>query len=105
MPVLESAQWGTYWIHAHASGQYVDGLRAPIVIHHRDAAGNSLEAHKANYDDEMTVVLGDWYHDEHSVNNAKFLSRWNPSGAEPVPREFNLALPAPHVQTTTQNRP
>ncbi|CAE6417231.1 unnamed protein product [Rhizoctonia solani] len=34
----------------------------------------------------MTVVLGDWYHEEHSVNNAKFLSRWNPGGAEPVPQ-------------------
>ncbi|QRV79485.1 Multicopper oxidase [Ceratobasidium sp. AG-Ba] len=85
VPVFESAQWGTYWIHAHASGQYVDGLRGPVVIHHRDEAGNSIEAHKASYDEEMTVVLGDWYHDEHSVNNAKFLSRWNPGGAEPVP--------------------
>ncbi|CCO27193.1 hypothetical protein BN14_01228 [Rhizoctonia solani AG-1 IB] len=86
VPVFESAQWGTYWIHAHASGQYVDGLRGPVVVHHRDATGNSLEAHRASYDDEMTVVLGDWYHDEHSVNNAKFLSRWNPGGAEPVPQ-------------------
>ncbi|KAG8747139.1 ferroxidase fet3 [Ceratobasidium sp. 414] len=85
IPVLESAQWGTYWIHAHASGQYVDGLRAPLVIHHRDTSGNSLEAHRASYDEEVTVILGDWYHDEHSVNNAKFLSRWNPGGAEPVP--------------------
>ncbi|CAE7080286.1 unnamed protein product [Rhizoctonia solani] len=84
IPILESAQWGTYWMHAHASGQYVDGLRGPVVIHHKDASGNSLEPHK--YDDEMTVVLGDWYHDEHSVNNAKFLSRWNPGGAEPVPQ-------------------
>ncbi|ELU42615.1 ferroxidase, multicopper oxidase [Rhizoctonia solani AG-1 IA] len=85
VPVFESAQWGTYWIHAHASGQYVDGLRGPVVVHHKDAAGESLEAHRSSYDDEMTVVLADWYHDEHSVNNAKFLSRWNPGGAEPVP--------------------
>lgn len=26
-------QHGTYWIHGHAKGQYVDGLRAPLIIH------------------------------------------------------------------------
>nr|AHZ58332.1 laccase [Auricularia auricula-judae] len=75
--VAGSGQWGTYWVHAHASGHYVDGLRAPVVIH------NIPEAH--DYDDEFTVVLGDWYHDQHADLLKKFISRGNPGGAEPVP--------------------
>lgn len=44
-------QWGTYWWHSHNGDQYMDGLRAPLVIH----APN--EVHE--YDDEFTVILGD----------------------------------------------
>ncbi|KAF7297982.1 hypothetical protein HMN09_01019100 [Mycena chlorophos] len=72
-----SGQWGTYWVHAHASGQYVDGLRAPFVIH------PPKEVY--SYDEEFTVVLGDWYHDEHSVLIDQFISVADPGGAEPVP--------------------
>ncbi|KAI0747068.1 Fet3 protein [Daedaleopsis nitida] len=77
VPINSSGQWGTYWVHAHASGQYVDGLRAPVVIH------PEKEAHA--YDEEFTVVLGDWYHDEHATLLSQFVSLANPGGAEPVP--------------------
>lgn len=33
IPMNVSGQWGSYWVHAHATGQYVDGLRAPLIIH------------------------------------------------------------------------
>lgn len=59
-------------------GQYVDGLRAPVIIH------PPQEVH--TYDEEFTVVLGDWYHQEHKVLLKKFISISNPGGAEPVPR-------------------
>jgi iron transport multicopper oxidase len=72
-----SGQTGTYWVHAHASGQYVDGLRAPLVIH------ATKEPHV--YDEEFTVILGDWYHDEHGVLINQFVNIANPGGAEPVP--------------------
>ncbi|KAJ7669291.1 Fet3 protein [Mycena polygramma] len=75
--VAGSGQTGTYWVHAHASGQYVDGLRAPLVIH------ATKEPH--TYDEEFTVVLGDWYHDEHDVLIKQFVNIANPGGAEPVP--------------------
>ncbi|KAJ6616429.1 Fet3 protein [Mycena sp. CBHHK59/15] len=75
--VNESGQTGTYWVHAHASGQYVDGLRAPLVIH--------AEKEPYAYDGEFTVILGDWYHDEHSVLIEQFVNIANPGGAEPVP--------------------
>ncbi|KAK7434374.1 ferroxidase fet3 [Stygiomarasmius scandens] len=77
VPINSSGQWGTYWVHAHASGQYVDGLRAPVVIH------PPKEIH--SYDEEFTVVLGDWYHDEHSTLLDQFINIANPGGAEPVP--------------------
>lgn len=60
-----------------SQGQYVDGLRAPLVIH--------LEKEVHSYDEEFTVVLGDWYHTEHSVLVKQFISIANPGGAEPVP--------------------
>ncbi|KAI0360410.1 Fet3 protein [Trametes cingulata] len=77
VPINSSGQWGTYWVHAHASGQYVDGLRAPVVIH------PPKEAHA--YDEEFTVILGDWYHDQHADLLKQFVSIANPGGAEPVP--------------------
>jgi iron transport multicopper oxidase len=58
-------------------GQYVDGLRAPLVIH------PSNEVH--SYDAEYTVILGDWYHNEHSTLLNRFISISNPNGGEPVP--------------------
>ena len=58
-------------------GQYVDGLRAPLVIH------PSTEVH--SYDVEYTVILGDWYHNEHSTLLNRFISVSNPRGGEPVP--------------------
>ncbi|KAJ7438371.1 Fet3 protein [Mycena galericulata] len=72
-----SGQTGTYWVHSHAPGQYTDGLRAPLVIH------AIKEAY--TYDDEYTVILGDWYHQTHAVLIKQYISPSNPDGIEPVP--------------------
>lgn len=61
----------------HIQGQYVDGLRAPLLIH--------PPSEKYTYDAEYSVILGDWYHDEHSVLINQFINIANPGGAEPVP--------------------
>ncbi|KIM88113.1 Ferroxidase [Piloderma croceum F 1598] len=74
---VDPTQWGTYWIHSHAKGQYVDGLRGPVTLHPPQEA--------YSYDEEFTVVLGDWYHTEHDILLAKYLSPTNPEGNEPVP--------------------
>ncbi|KIK91567.1 laccase [Paxillus rubicundulus Ve08.2h10] len=52
-------QTGTYWYHSHASTQYCDGLRGPLVIY--DPADPL--AYMYDVDDENTVItLSDWYH-------------------------------------------
>ncbi|KAJ3094650.1 ferroxidase fet3 [Phlyctochytrium planicorne] len=75
-------QWGTYWIHGHNRGQYVDGLRAPLIIH---GPKEPIAPHK--YDKEYTITLTDWYHEEHHPLLGQFLSEFNPTGAEPVPKQ------------------
>ncbi|EFP86676.2 uncharacterized protein PGTG_13058 [Puccinia graminis f. sp. tritici CRL 75-36-700-3] len=77
--VNTTTQVGTYWVHAHSLGQYVDGLRSPVVILPPVTPG------KRPYDDEFTIVLSDWYHQQHSQLISTFLSRSNPLGAEPIP--------------------
>ena len=41
-----------------------------------------------SYDEEYTVVIGDWYHQQHSVLLKQFINIANPAGAEPVPGMF-----------------
>ncbi|KAF8128210.1 Fet3 ferroxidase [Boletus edulis] len=77
VPINSSGQHGTYWAHAHATGQYVDGLRAPLVLH------PSNESYQ--YDEEFTVILGDWYHKQHADLLQKYLSVSDPGGIEPIP--------------------
>ena len=38
-----------------------------------------------SYDEEFTVILTDWYHDEYQTLLPTFFSLANPGGAEPVP--------------------
>ncbi|PWZ02947.1 multi copper oxidase [Testicularia cyperi] len=75
-------QMGTFWIHAHNNDQYTDGLRSPVIIH-----PDQPQDIRYNYDDDYTVILGDWYHSNYTdlVRN-EFMNRKNPTGAEPVPK-------------------
>ena len=71
--------------HGHYAGQYGDGLRTPSIIH------ADVEAHA--YDDDYTVILADWYHEEYNpLVTSKFLNVNNPTGAEPVPGERAEAI-------------
>lgn len=47
---------GTYWYHSHNQGQYPDGLRAPFIVHDRDAP--------FEYDEEIILTMTDWYHEQ-----------------------------------------
>ncbi|ORY91398.1 Cupredoxin [Syncephalastrum racemosum] len=71
-------QVGTYWVHSHQLGQYMDGLRTPFIIDDPDVP--------FKYDDEVVVTVADWYHNVSSENIRWFLSRENTEATEPVPQ-------------------
>ncbi|KIR56098.1 ferroxidase [Cryptococcus gattii Ru294] len=75
-------QWGTYWIHGHYDGQYVDGLRAPLII----MPNETTERTDITWDEDFTIIMGDWYHDTSPHLVSSYFLNWvNPTGAEPVP--------------------
>lgn len=43
------------------------------------------ESEVYSYDEEYTIVLGDWYHEQHSDLLSEFINVDNPEGNEPVP--------------------
>jgi iron transport multicopper oxidase len=61
----------------------VDGLRAPLIVTDPNAP------FEGQYDEEIVLSVSDWYHDQMQALIPKFMSRFNPTGAEPVP---NAAL-------------
>ncbi|KYK55206.1 putative FET3-cell surface ferroxidase, high affinity [Drechmeria coniospora] len=72
-------QPGTYWYHSHTHAQYPDGLRGPLIVHDKDFPYNG------QFDYERVLTLSDWYHDEMRNMLPAFMSKTNPTGAEPVP--------------------
>jgi FtsP/CotA-like multicopper oxidase with cupredoxin domain len=70
----------TGWLNNAEQGEYVDGLRSPLVIH--------PEKEVYSYDAEYTVIISDWYHKEHAVLIKEFLSPSNPGGVEPIPGQL-----------------
>lgn len=74
-------QVGTYWYHSHTAGQYGDGMRGLFIIEEKQKSDYPFE-----FDEEVTLSIGDWYHKDANVLKPKFLSRYNPTGAEPVPQ-------------------
>ncbi|KAI0385635.1 putative ferroxidase [Hypomontagnella monticulosa] len=76
-------QPGTYWYHSHTNAQYPDGLRGPLIIH--DPKSPFLNE---SYQQENEIILSvsDWYHDQMQDMLPGFISKGNPTGAEPVPQ-------------------
>lgn len=72
-------QAGTYWYHSHSGNQYGDGLRGLFII-------EDTEELPFAYDEEVTLSVSDWYHMEAPELMEKFLTRYNPTGAEPIPQ-------------------
>ena len=73
-------QQGTYWYHSHNKGQYPDGLRGPLIVY------DPRSPFKGQYDEEIILTLSDWYHESVPILLERFMSRFNPTGAEPVPQ-------------------
>lgn len=74
-----SDQAGTYWYHSHSGAQYSDGLRGLFII-------DDDTKLPFKYDEEVTLTVSDWYHMEYPDIMSSFLSRYNPTGAEPIPQ-------------------
>lgn len=75
------AQAGTYWYHSHTAGQYGDGMRGVFIIEPEDG-------YPYDFDEEVVLTLSEWYHDSADVLIPKFLSLFNPTGAEPIPQNL-----------------
>ncbi|KAH8892032.1 hypothetical protein GQ53DRAFT_746474 [Thozetella sp. PMI_491] len=73
-------QPGTYWYHSHNKGQYPDGLRGPFIVHDPDFP------YRDQYSEELVMTVSDWYHDQMPGLISFFISKANPTGAEPVPK-------------------
>ena len=58
-------------------------MRGAFVVHDPDFPFED------QYDEELVVTLSDWYHDQMATLITPFMSKGNPTGAEPVP---NAAL-------------
>jgi iron transport multicopper oxidase len=83
--VLQQA--GTYWYHAHVGGQYVDGLRGPLIISDPHAP-YKIAGTPYHVDEELTLTLTDLYHKQVPYLVNYYLSADNGNnngGAEPVP--------------------
>ncbi|KAG0214798.1 hypothetical protein BGX28_001433 [Mortierella sp. GBA30] len=97
-------QWGTYWWHAHAASQYIDGLVGPLIIHSPD------EPHLNSYDEDIIMMISDYYHTDSGSLVSWYLST-NSQGTEPVPdnglingrHSFNCAMDSQALFPTGSN--
>lgn len=74
-------QTGTYWYHLHLGSQYSDGLRGMFIVEEEAVLDYPFE-----FDEDVPLSVCDWYHRESKGIMADFKSRYNPTGAEPVPQ-------------------
>lgn len=81
-----SSNVGLYWYHSHTEGQYEDGFRALLVVDD----GENNENFPYDYDEEMVMSMGEWYEETVAELIPKFMSLYNPTGAEPIPRNVIL---------------
>jgi FtsP/CotA-like multicopper oxidase with cupredoxin domain len=65
-------------------GQYVDGLRTPLIIHPPKAL--------YEYDEEFTIIIAEWYHTEHDILIKQYISPDNPKGLVPMPGWFSSSV-------------
>lgn len=74
-------QTGTYWYHSHLGAQYSDGLRGMFIVEEE-----KKEDYPFEFDVDVPLWVSDYYHDESSDIMKKFMTRFNPTGAEPIPQ-------------------
>jgi len=81
-------QFGTFWYHAHTRNLKADGIVGPLIVHStRDPLVRGRD-----FDDEMILVVSDWYHDTSTYILGEQLSTrgYNGSFAAPSPNSALL---------------
>lgn len=92
-------QTGTFWYHSHSGAQYSDGLRGMFVVHDPENEENY------KFDKELAWSISDWYHLSNKELIAKQLTRYNPTGGEPIPQNIlfndsrNVTIPIEYDTT------
>ncbi|RHZ88476.1 hypothetical protein Glove_22g130 [Diversispora epigaea] len=71
-------QSGSYWYHSHHRGQYMDGVLGPLIVY------DEFDKILYGYDEDLIVLITDWYHDNSADLFKWFLSPAS-KGAEPIP--------------------
>jgi FtsP/CotA-like multicopper oxidase with cupredoxin domain len=59
--LISDDQYGTFWYHAHSQVQRGDGLYGGLVVHRPDG-GEVGEAERYGSQNEVLLLVGDWYH-------------------------------------------
>ncbi|CAJ0628695.1 14927_t:CDS:10 [Entrophospora sp. SA101] len=77
---------GTHWYHAHETLQYVDGAFGALIIHDPD------DPYKAEYDEEIIVMLNDYHHTNAQVLLKQFLT---PESKGEEVRNIDISTKAP----------
>lgn len=73
-------QSGTYWYHSHSGSQYSDGFRGLFIVHDKENESNY------KFDKQLYWSVSDWYHLSSKELVKKQLTRYNPTGGEPIPQ-------------------
>ncbi|KUJ20809.1 uncharacterized protein LY89DRAFT_611217 [Mollisia scopiformis] len=85
--ILEE-QAGTFWYHAHSELQRADGLYGPLIVHERLNTANA-ESRNFEYDEDLALMVGDWYH--RSTSQVQdYYTDWTNFGNEPAPDSMLL---------------
>ncbi|EON62976.1 hypothetical protein W97_02202 [Coniosporium apollinis CBS 100218] len=71
---------GAYWWHSHDRGQYPDGLRGPMIVHDYESEA------ALGVDEQYTMTISDWYHDQMPGLIARYLGPQNQRGTPPIPQ-------------------
>ncbi|KNE97251.1 hypothetical protein PSTG_09514 [Puccinia striiformis f. sp. tritici PST-78] len=104
-------QFGTFWYHAHTRNLKADGIVGPLIVHSpRDPLVRGRD-----FDEDMIVVVSDWYHDTSTYILGEQLSTrgYNGSFAAPSPNSaimngigyFDCLRYAPGRQCQTRTQP
>ncbi|KAJ9604007.1 hypothetical protein H2200_011529 [Cladophialophora chaetospira] len=103
-------EFGTFWYHGHEKTQRDDGLYGGLVVHRPVENCNEREA--LGYDQELLLLIGDWYHRPSTEVLAWYMNSRS-FGNEPVPDSLlvngkgnfdcAMAVPARPVECVPQD--